>query len=65
MRKVVNNDEKDNIRLALQASVLNMRETLVEQPVRLSTTAYLAWNGEVYQRMVGEDTTTDHSGDIR
>jgi asparagine synthetase B (glutamine-hydrolysing) len=53
-------NEDSITRLTFQASVLNMREKLVAQPVRLSTTAYLAWNGEVYQRMVGEDTRNTH-----
>ena len=35
--------------ITLQASVLNMRQTLVPQPTCIGKDAYLAWNGEVYQ----------------
>jgi asparagine synthetase B (glutamine-hydrolysing) len=40
-------------RATLRASVLQMRKTLIKQPVRLvgNSDSYLAFNGELYQRM--------------
>lgn len=46
-------DFADSIRtdqgVCLSASVLQMRQTFVPQPVMVSPSVHLAWNGEVYQ----------------
>lgn len=55
-----NNDKKKNTRVTMQASVLQMRREMVEQPVPIISKesnsqqhqdAYLLWNGEVYQQI--------------
>jgi asparagine synthetase B (glutamine-hydrolysing) len=52
-----------SVQVSLQASVLQMRQDLVEQPVSLEIpsdqdqTYYLCWNGEVYQA-TNDDTDT-------
>ena len=64
----INSDEATT-RIFLQASVLQMRQDLVEQPLALEFCSggsksfwkyFLCWNGEVYQAVEDKD---DHAGD--
>jgi asparagine synthetase B (glutamine-hydrolysing) len=43
----------------LQASVLQMRRDLIQQPVDLGDDSHLCWNGEVYQMLDDENQVQD------
>ena len=65
---------ENNHKIQLQGSVLRMRQELVSQPVQLkivedaqptgqttTTTAHIAWNGEIYQMLDGTKANEDLS----
>jgi asparagine synthetase B (glutamine-hydrolysing) len=68
-------DDSSSVQVSLQASVLQMRQDLVEQPVSLEIPSdqeqssdasyYLCWNGEVYQATDDDTAGTYETSDTR